>query len=210
MTDAGAVMDQTPSGLDQIWARARLGMIGPPGLEPVPMVAEPLESIVCLLRIICGPAGRERFPVLGQRGGVERVEDQQVVLSRARRAEDHALAPDRQPWVVRHSGGAMRWPRPQASGVCWRMPASCLPVATSRRQYHAWPLTNRWRPRPHTGPYTCLLLGRPSPCTQGTGSCQLSDIVIGESCARDVIGVFVEARQPQGGCEAVVISGGTA
>jgi hypothetical protein len=79
MTDAGAVMDQTPSRLDQIWARARLGMIGPPGLEPVPMVAEPLESIVCLLRIICGPAGRERFPVLGQRGGVERVEDQQVV-----------------------------------------------------------------------------------------------------------------------------------
>src|SRR5918996_445169 len=80
ITDSGAVIDQTPSMLDQILERSRLGMIWPPGPEPVPMVEEQLEYIVCIPRIIFGPAGRERFPVLGQRGGVDRVEDQKVVL----------------------------------------------------------------------------------------------------------------------------------
>src|SRR5918996_3955952 len=69
MTDAGAVIDQTPSRLDQILARSRLGMIWPPGPEPVPMVEEQREYRVCIPRIIFGPAGRERVPVLGQRGG---------------------------------------------------------------------------------------------------------------------------------------------
>src|SRR5215207_1069523 len=55
MTNAGAGIDQTPSRLDQLVARSRLGMIWPPGLAPVPRVEEPCESIVCILRLICGP-----------------------------------------------------------------------------------------------------------------------------------------------------------
>src|SRR5262245_61496615 len=80
ITESGAVIDQTPSMLAQIWERARLGIIWPPGLEPIPMVEEQCESIVCILRIIFGPAGRERFPVRGPRGGVDRGEDQKVIL----------------------------------------------------------------------------------------------------------------------------------
>src|SRR4029434_9467218 len=53
MTDAGAGIDQTPSLLDQRLERPRLGMIWPPGPEPVPRVEEPLESRVCIPRLIC-------------------------------------------------------------------------------------------------------------------------------------------------------------
>jgi hypothetical protein len=44
------------------------------------MMEEQLEQIVSILRVIFGPAGRERFTVLGQRGRVDRVEDQKVIL----------------------------------------------------------------------------------------------------------------------------------
>jgi hypothetical protein len=57
MAEPGAVMDQAASVLHERWARAGLGMLWPPGLEPVPRLDEPCEPIVCLLRIILGSAG---------------------------------------------------------------------------------------------------------------------------------------------------------
>jgi hypothetical protein len=73
-------MDQATSVLHEILARPYLGMIWPPGLEPVPMLDEPFEPRVRIPRIILGSAGRERFTVLGQRGRVNGVEDQKVVF----------------------------------------------------------------------------------------------------------------------------------
>src|SRR4029450_6010893 len=80
LTDPCAVIDQATSVLHQILQRPCLGIIWLPSLEPVPMMAEQLKQIVRILRIIFGPAGRECLTVLGQRGGVDRVEDQKVVL----------------------------------------------------------------------------------------------------------------------------------
>ena len=80
MTEPCAVIDQATSVLHEILERPRLYRIRPPGLEPIAMMPEPLEPIVCIPRIILGSAGRERFTILGQRGGGERVEDKAVVL----------------------------------------------------------------------------------------------------------------------------------
>ena len=80
MAEPCAVMAQAPSVLHQIVQRPCLGMLWPPGLEPVPMLEEQLEQIVRILRIIFGPARRERLTVRGERGGVDRVEHKKVVL----------------------------------------------------------------------------------------------------------------------------------
>jgi hypothetical protein len=58
-------MDQATSMLHQIWQCSCLGIVWPPRLEMIPMLEEQLEQIVCIARIIFGPAGRERLPVLG-------------------------------------------------------------------------------------------------------------------------------------------------
>jgi hypothetical protein len=80
MAEPGAVIDQATSGRHERLARPGLGMIGPPGLAPVPMLDEPFEPRVRIPRIILGAAGRARCTVLGQRGRVHGVEDQNVVL----------------------------------------------------------------------------------------------------------------------------------
>jgi hypothetical protein len=51
--------------LYEILERPCLGIIWPPGLEPIPMMEEQIKQIGRILRIIFGAAGRERFPVLG-------------------------------------------------------------------------------------------------------------------------------------------------
>ena len=79
MAEPGAVMDQATSVRHEIWERSCLGMIWPPGLEPVPLRDEPCEPRVRLPRSILGSAGRERFTVRGQRGRVHGVEDHKVV-----------------------------------------------------------------------------------------------------------------------------------
>jgi hypothetical protein len=80
IAEPGVVIDQAASILHERWERSGLGMIWPPGLEPVPMVDEPCEPIVRSPRSILGSAGREGFTVLGQRGRVNRVEAPKVVL----------------------------------------------------------------------------------------------------------------------------------
>src|SRR4030095_11513345 len=45
MAEPGAVIDQATSVLHEIWARPCLGMIWPPGLEPVPLLAAPCEPV---------------------------------------------------------------------------------------------------------------------------------------------------------------------
>jgi hypothetical protein len=84
MTDLCPVIDETASVLHQIWQRPRLGIFGSPGLQPIPMLEEQLKHILRIPRISFGPAGRERFPVRGQRGGVDRGEDQKIVLQKRR------------------------------------------------------------------------------------------------------------------------------
>src|SRR6266511_78406 len=80
MAEPGAVIHQATSVLHEILERSCLGIIWPPGLEPVSMLDEQFEQIVRIPRIILGSAGRERFTVLGQRGRVNGVEDQKVVF----------------------------------------------------------------------------------------------------------------------------------
>ena len=65
-----AVIDETPSVLDEILERPGLDIIWPPDLKPLPMMEEQSKQIGCIPRIIFGPAGRERFPVLGQGAGL--------------------------------------------------------------------------------------------------------------------------------------------
>jgi hypothetical protein len=77
--DPCAVIDQATAGLHEIVAHPRLGSIRPPGLEPISMMHEQIEPIVGIPRLSLGSAGRERFTRLGQRGGVERGEDKEVV-----------------------------------------------------------------------------------------------------------------------------------
>jgi hypothetical protein len=80
MAEPGAVMDQATSVLHEILARPCLGMIWPPGLEPVPMLDAPCEPRGRSPRSILGAAGRARVTVRGQRGRVNGVEDQNVVV----------------------------------------------------------------------------------------------------------------------------------
>jgi hypothetical protein len=79
MAEPGAVMDQATSMFHQIWQCSCLGIVWPPRLEMIPMMEEPLEQRVCIARIIFGPAGRERLPVLGSCGRVDRVEHKKVI-----------------------------------------------------------------------------------------------------------------------------------
>jgi hypothetical protein len=116
--EPGAVVDQATSVLHEIWARSCLGMIWPPGLEPVPMWDEPVEPIVRIPRIILGAAGREGFTVLGQRGRVTWVEDPKVVVQErveawaTRRLQTDGNRPSAQ--ADAHRGG----PRHQALPEC--------------------------------------------------------------------------------------------
>jgi hypothetical protein len=55
--EPGAVRDHAASGRPERWARSGLGMLGPPGLAPVPRVDEPCALIVGIRRISLGAAG---------------------------------------------------------------------------------------------------------------------------------------------------------
>jgi hypothetical protein len=79
LAEPGAGRDQAPSLGHQRWPGACRGMVWPPRLEMLPLLAAPREPSGGLARRSCGPAGRARWPVLGAWGRGERVEPQTVI-----------------------------------------------------------------------------------------------------------------------------------
>jgi hypothetical protein len=66
--------------LDQIAKRSRLVVVGQPGGEAVAVVEDEFGGVLSVGRVVLGARGREGFAVLGQGLGMDRVEDEDVVL----------------------------------------------------------------------------------------------------------------------------------
>jgi hypothetical protein len=174
------------------------------------MRAASLQPSIRLLRILCGPAGRERLTIRGARGGGDRGEPKTVVRQeRLEQWTTRLLQADSA--LLAGTAGAQRggpglkifW-GVREDKVCWRGGRSIQQTAI---MLGICPIHGDQR-RDLFHPHASCLRDK-DPCPWGTCARQRSAIVIGALCADDIC-VCVDERQPPWGGAAVGRRVGTA